>query len=136
MYGGDYQRGVQNERLANQLQNLRRDRYVRGLEARLAQCESYRGQWQRFAEELREKLAQAEWIIDQQRQQLAEAAEHSSQKVRSLESQLEWTHEDCSWMASVVNDYRYGLAPFGYLQLPAHHQPRQHPHDQIDQDTN
>jgi septal ring factor EnvC (AmiA/AmiB activator) len=131
MYGGDYQQGVLNERLANQVQNLRRDQYERGLESKLAQCESYLGQWQQYAKDLQTQLAEAKRAIDQQREQLveaearmAEAAEHNGEQLRSLESQLEWAQEDCSWMASVVSDYRYGLAPFGYLELPTRHQPR------------
>lgn len=132
MYGSGYERGVQDERFANQMQNLRRDRYERGLESKLAQCESYLGHWQRFARNLQAQLVQAERVGAQQRKQLddvsarmSEAAEQSRLQLQALESQLYAAHEGRRWMASVVSDYRYGLAPFGYLELPARLQPRE-----------
>ena len=118
----DYQRGVQDERFANQLEMRRvigdRDQWigyarrqeaiVRELHGKLAASVSREQQHQALAKTMSCRIEALERALLVQSHDAADNAS-LTRKIASLEAEVEHQIENCHWLQSVIEDNAIGL---------------------------
>lgn len=120
----DYQRGVQDERFATQLQlqraNRDRDRWaeysrrqegqVRDLQQRLAASGARGERQQALIDLLRRRIESLELATAEEGNRAAQLVDLAGQ-IDSLNAQLEHQAWNCHWLQSVIDDHAIGLRP-------------------------
>lgn len=118
----EYQRGVQDERFANQLEMRRvirdcdqwigyarrQEATVRELHGKLAESVSREQQHQALAKAMSCRIEALERTLLVQSQAAADSAS-LTRKIVSLEAEVEHQLENCHWLQSVIEDHAIGL---------------------------